>query len=229
MTKPSLAPYYRELENYTEPTLFFISVPDASQSIVYSYVKGDAVPDLPSRYASLMFSVYFGGGMSSLMFQEIREFRSFAYRTSGRYQLSPYALKDKPGCFTTMLSTQSDKTVDAISVLNELILNMPEKPERMDAVKQILRNKIHNDYPSFRHISEKVAALQMEGYTEDPGKAFLEAMDQMDMEDIKAFYEKHIKGRPIVYVISGNPKRINMKELAKFGQVIKVNKKDIYR
>ena len=62
--------------------------------------------------------------MSSLMFQEIREFRSFAYRTSGRYQLPNHAHKGTAGSFTAMLSTQSDKTLDALSVLDSLIREM---------------------------------------------------------------------------------------------------------
>lgn len=86
-TVASNSPYYRELKQYDRPTVFFIDMPDMAQSIVYGYVKGDPVDDKASRHASRLFSVYFGGDMSSLMFQEIREFRSFAYRTSGRYQL----------------------------------------------------------------------------------------------------------------------------------------------
>lgn len=84
-TVASNSPYYRELKQYDRPTVFFIDMPDMAQSIVYGYVKGDPVDDKASRHASRLFSVYFGGDMSSLMFQEIREFRSFAYRTSGRY------------------------------------------------------------------------------------------------------------------------------------------------
>ena len=76
--------------------------------------------------------------MSSLMFQEIREFRSFAYRTSGRYQLPNHAHKGTAGSFTAMLSTQSDKTLDALGVLDSLIREMPLKPERVEAVKQRL-------------------------------------------------------------------------------------------
>jgi len=92
-TVASNSPYYRELKQYDRPTVFFIDMPDMAQSIVYGYVKGDPVDDKASRHASRLFSVYFGGDMSSLMFQEIREFRSFAYRTSGRYQLPNHAHK----------------------------------------------------------------------------------------------------------------------------------------
>lgn len=228
-TVASNSPYYRELKQYDRPTVFFIDMPDMAQSIVYGYVKGDPVDDKASRHASRLFSVYFGGDMSSLMFQEIREFRSFAYRTSGRYQLPNHAHKGTAGSFTAMLSTQSDKTLDALGVLDSLIREMPLKPERMEAVKQTLVNRINNDYPPFRNLSEKVASARMEGFDRDPAEEFLRDIATMDMQDISRFYRKQISGRPVVYVIAGNRKHIDMKKLAEYGTIIKVKKKDIYK
>lgn len=228
-TVASNSPYYRELKQYDRPTVFFIDMPDMAQSIVYGYVKGDPVDDKASRHASRLFSVYFGGDMSSLMFQEIREFRSFAYRTSGRYQLPNHAHKGTAGSFTAMLSTQSDKTLDALGVLDSLIREMPLKPERMEAVKQTLVNRINNDYPPFRNLSEKVASARMEGFDRDPAEEFLRDIATMDMQDISRFYQEQISGRPVVYVITGNRKHIDMKKLAEYGTIIKVKKKGIYK
>ncbi len=228
-TIASNSPYYRELKPYDRPTVFFIDMPDMAQSIVYGYVKGDPVDDKASRHASRLFSVYFGGDMSSLMFQEIREFRSFAYRTSGRYQLPNHAHKGTAGSFTAMLSTQSDKTLDALGVLDSLIREMPLKPERVEAVKQTLVNRINNDYPPFRNLSEKVASARMEGFDRDPAEEFLRDIATMDMQDISRFYREQISGRPVVYVIAGNRKHIDMKKLAEYGTIIKVKKKDIYK
>ena len=228
-TVASNSPYYRELKQYDRPTVFFIDMPDMAQSIVYGYVKGDPVDDKASRHASRLFSVYFGGDMSSLMFQEIREFRSFAYRTSGRYQLPNHAHKGTAGSFTAMLSTQSDKTLDALGVLDSLIREMPLKPERVEAVKQTLVNRINNDYPPFRNLSEKVASARMEGFDRDPVEEFLRDIATMDMQDISRFYREQISGRPVVYVIAGNRKHIDMKKLAEYGTIIKVKKKDIYK
>lgn len=228
-TIASNSPYYRELKQYDRPTVFFIDMPDMAQSIVYGYVKGDPVDDKASRHASRLFSVYFGGDMSSLMFQEIREFRSFAYRTSGRYQLPNHAHKGTAGSFTAMLSTQSDKTLDALGVPDSLIREMPLKPERVEAVKQTLVNRINNDYPPFRNLSEKVASARMEGFDRDPAEEFLRDIATMDMQDISRFYREQISGRPVVYVIAGNRKHIDMKKLAEYGTIIKVKKKDIYK
>ena len=224
-TVASNSPYYRELKQYDRPTVFFIDMPDMAQSIVYGYVKGDPVDDKASRHASQLFSVYFGGDMSSLMFQEIREFRSFAYRTSGRYQLPNHAHKGTAGSFTAMLSTQSDKTLDALGVLDSLIREMPLKPERMEAVKQTLVNRINNDYPPFRNLSEKVASARMEGFDRDPAEEFLRDIATMDMQDISRFYQEQISGRPVVYVITGNRKHIDMRKLDEYGRLIKVKKK----
>ena len=167
--------------------------------------------------------------MSSLMFQEIREFRSLAYRVSGRYLLPPHKLEGKAGEFVTMLSTQSDKRLDAMEVMSSLISDMPEKPDRISTVKQLITNQVNNDYPSFRELSEKVAGYKRNGFESDPNEALLSGISDMDMKDIVRFYRHNIRLKPIVYVIVGNSRRIDMKKLAEYGEIIRLRKKDIYK
>jgi len=229
MGQSAQPPVYRIPQEYTKPTVFFLDMPDLSQSIVYSYMRSGDNAELMERHTSKLFAGYFGGDMSSLMFQEIREFRSFAYRVSAQYQIPPYNEKDNPGEFITMLSTQGDKTLDAMSVLDSLIREMPERPERIEALKQTVYNQINNEYPSFRKLSSKIAAYQKEGYTEDPNIAYMNDVRNMKMEDIRNFYQKNVKGKPIVYVIVGNSKHIDMQKLSVYGNIIKLKKKDIYR
>lgn len=229
ITVSSKSPIFRDTIEYSSPLVCFIHIPDVSQSIIYSYVKGDIVDDKTSRHASRLFSVYFGGDMSSLMFQEIREFRSLAYRTSGRYGLPFRIHKGKTGSFVTMLSTQADKTLDALCVLDSLIREMPLKPERIGAVKQAVVSQVNNDYPSFRNMSEKIAKFLRDGFIHDPNEDLLNGIAGMDIDDISHFYQANISGRPIVYVIAGDKKHIDMSKLASFGTITRVIKKDIYK
>ena len=185
--------------------------------------------DAWSRHAARLFSVYFGGDMSSLMFQEIREFRSLAYRVSGRYILPPHNLEGKAGEFVTMLSTQSDKTLDALGIMNSLIHEMPEKEERISTVKQSIVNQVNNDFPSFREVPEKVAGFRRNGFDNDPSEALLSGISDMDMKDIIRFYRHNVRLKPVVYVIVGNSRRIDMKQLETYGNVIRLRKKDIYK
>ena len=223
------APYHRDAKKYDKPTVYFMDMPTASQSIVYGYAKGEVTDDAWSRHAARLFSVYFGGDMSSLMFQEIREFRSLAYRVSGRYILPPHKLEGTAGEYVTMLSTQSDKTLDALGIMNSLIHEMPEKEERISTVKQSIVNQVNNDFPSFREVPEKVAGFRRNGFDNDPSEALLSGISDMDMKDIIRFYRHNVRLKPVVYVIVGNSRRIDMKQLETYGNVIRLRKKDIYK
>ena len=223
------APYHRDAKKYDKSTVYFMDMPTASQSIIYGYAKGEVTDDAWSRHAARVFSVYFRGDMSSLMFQEIREFRSMDYRVSGRYILPPHKLEGKAGEFVTMLSTQSDKTLDALGIMNSLIHEMPEKEERISTVKQSIVNQVNNDFPSFREVPEKVAGFRRNGFDNDPSEALLSGISDMDMKDIIRFYRHNVRLKPVVYVIVGNSRRIDMKQLETYGNVIRLRKKDIYK
>jgi len=225
----SNSPVYNEFVNYTKPLVFFYHISDVFQNIIYAYMACEPQETLLKRHEANLFSRYFGEGMSSLMFQEIREFRSFAYYTSGAYRLPPLCRADMPSRFIAYLSTQCDKTVDALNVLNSLIQKMPRYPEKISSAIHMAINQTNNDYPPFRELSTKIASYRMDGYTEDPNRKLLEDIQQMQMEDIVRFYEKNVKGRNLVYVIVGNSRKMDMRKLAAFGDVIHVKKKDFYR
>ena len=225
---PSHSPFVRDLVKYDKPTVYFLDMEGVTQSIVYGYMYINPLMEETSRHLSRLFNGYFGGDMSSLMFQEIREFRSFAYQVSARVKHPPLKRIDKPASFVMKLSTQADKTVDAMGILQKLVNDMPERPERVDGVKRTIRNLMNNEYPSGRSISLKIANYRREGYESDPNAGYLQAIQEMEMEDILLFYREKIQGHPIVYAIVGNAKMVDMKKLAAFGKIIKVTKKDIY-
>ncbi|MGM9759595.1 MAG: M16 family metallopeptidase [Parabacteroides sp.] len=227
--RPSHSSLYRSLTAFTEPQVFLYDMPHVSQSIVYSFTRGGVQPERRTSHLADVFTGYFGGDMSSLMFQEIREFRSFAYRVNARYRQPTVRHRFSPGCFDTMLATQSDKTVDALSVLDGLLKEMPVYPERIGMVKQRIVNRINNDYPTFRKISTLVARLSREGYTEDPNRLLLESLPAISMEDVLGFYAQQVQHRPIAYAIVGNLKKMDLKRLETFGKVTRMKKSDIYK
>ena len=229
ITRKSNSPVYREFVTYDRPLVFFYHISDVFQNIIYAYMACDPQETLQKRHEANLFSRYFGEGMSSLMFQEIREFRSFAYYTSGAYRLPPLCRADSRSRFVAYLSTQCDKTVDALDVLNSLIQKMPRYPDKISSAIHTAINQTNNDYPSFRDISTKIAAYKRDGYTEDPNRKLLEDFEQLQMEDIVRFYQTNVKGRNLVYVVVGNSRKMDMRKLATFGDIIRVKKKDFYR
>ena len=229
ITEASNIPVYREPIVYDKPLVFFYDMYDVSQNILYSYQIGTPLTSQDDRVAARLFSEYFGGGMSSLIFQEIREFRSYAYQTSGGIQLTPFCQSDKPSTFVTHLSTQSDKTIDALTVLESLIHRMPAHPEKIGPIIQSVINQTNNEYPSFRDISTKIAKYKQVGHNSDPNKYLLQKIKDMDINDVIKFHEEHIKNKTLVYAMVGDSGKINMSKLSSFGDIIKVKKSDFYR
>jgi len=229
ITKDSNSPVYRDVIVYDRPLVFFYDMYDVSQNILYGFQVGTALPLPDERVAARLFSEYFGGGMSSLIFQEIREFRSYAYQTSGGVQLPPFCQSDKPATFVTHLSTQCDKTIDAMTVLEALIRRMPVHPEKIGPIIQSIVNQTNNEYPTFRDISTKIAKYRQVGHNSDPNQYLLQKIREMDINDVVKFHNEHVKDRTLVYAIVGNSLKINMSKLSSFGDVVRVKKSDFYR
>jgi len=55
-------------------------------------------------------------------------------------------------------------------------------------------------------------------------------VDSLTFEQIESFYNKYIKDRPIVVVIMGDPKTINLKQIkAKWGKVTKMSPSKLFQ
>jgi len=228
-TVASNNPVYPDLQPVSGPVVYFMEDKKASQSIIYGYIPGEATNDASSRHNATLFNNYFGGTMSSLMFQEIREFRSLAYRANAYYTMAPYICQDKPGYTRMMLSTQCDKTIDAMNLLDSLIRDMPMKPERVETSRFDMINAAYNRYPAFRGLSSEIARLRSRGYDCDPNKALAEAAVNMDINNINAFYIDYIKNRPVAWIVVGNSDQIDSAKLASFGKIVLVKPEEVFR
>jgi predicted Zn-dependent peptidase len=163
------------------------------------------------------------------MFQEIRELRSYAYYAYSQYVRPPLYDTDKKGFLKCRLSTQVDKTIEAVFLLDSLIKNMPIRKERFADAKQIIWNDVYNTYPDFRRISEQIAGQKAIGFVKDNNTSLLSFTEQADLNVLKKFYDDNVRNQAIVYTIVGDVKHIDMKQLEKLGEVKIVKMKDIIK
>ena len=162
--------------------------------------------------------------MSSIVFQEIREFRSLAYSSWG-YFITPYR-NGGDGNFMGYVGCQADKTLDAISVFKDITYNMPEKPERINQIKSGLIQTINSERPNFRDYPLRVMNWRRTGYFDDPRKKQVRYFDKMSFNDIVKFQKKHIVDKPMVISLFTDQSQVNMNELSKYGEIIVLDKKD---
>ena len=220
--------YFTPKMEYEENTIFVYNNSKANQVAVNLYIQGEVAND-KSRLQAVIFNQYFGSGMSSIMFQEIREFRSLSYSARGNYSHPSKEYPDRKGQFLGELSTQADKTNEAIALLNDLLSNMPEKPERLEIIKSAISSSINSSKPGFRNVPFYGYSLIRQGYTEDIRKLNLEYSKDAQFSEIVDFYNNFIKGKRINYAITGNTKKFDINELEKYGKIKKLNNSLIFR
>ncbi len=215
--------YDQVLEN--KNVVFFLDDKKAVQSQIYLLIKGSLM-SLEDRFAVETFNKYFGGSMAGLVFQEIREFRSLAYSARGTFQ-RPFYL-DGTGYFQGYMGTQADKTTDAIDAYFSLLTKMPEYPSRIDGIKSGLLQSLNSKKPNFRSVSLTARNWLKSGYKNNPNLLYKENYESIEFQDILSLYKKYIQNKPITITVVGNKEVIDMKKLAEFGEIIEVDKKDIF-
>ena len=229
-SKPK-ADTYRRLQQYGEPTVFFYDVPKSRQNYVISYDILGALPTAKERAQLELWGEYFGGGMSSVLFQNVREFRSLAYSSYGRPIVKSLALHaQEPVGYVTATGTQADKTLEAVAVIDSLLRQMPMKEENLKSARQEVISDIQNDYPTFRGIAKYVANERMEGYATDPNADLARLLPAVSTQDIVSFHRQHVASRQNrVWIIIGDKKLTDLKALARYGKVVELKKEDVYR
>ena len=219
----------KKREQYDKPSVFFVNKGNISQSIIYAYSNIGPLADVRARFVARLFNAYFGDDTASLLFQEIREFRSFAYQVDGGIIVPPFIHREKSAYFYMWLSTRSDKAIDSMRVFEELVRQLPLDERRLEQVKKHLRHGLSNDYPAYRALSLRVAGMIRDGFKEDPNKLFLEEMERITIEDIQAFYETYICDSIRVYAVVANQKDLDLKQMEEFGEIMKLAGKNLYR
>ena len=169
--------------------------------------------DTTDQAVSILFNEYFGGSMNGVVFQEIREFRSLGYSTWGTFS---YDIRNlNPACLYCYLGTQCDKTYDGVEAMRQLMIDFPERPDKLaPAIEQKVAAR-NSDYYGFRDIPSFVHNNMEIGWTYDRRVEITQKISRLTMDDLRAFHNKYIKGRPLVVEITGSTKKYDPKAVAK--------------
>jgi predicted Zn-dependent peptidase len=188
-TKPQ-ADTFRPFLQYDEPVVYFFNVPKSRQNYVISYDAIGALPTQEDRVNFKLWDEYFGGGMSSVLFQNVREFRSLAYATGGSaFTTSLAQHSDASQGYVTVTGTQADKTLEALSTVDSLLRQLPMKENNLEAARQSVLNDIQNNYPTFRTLGKYVANQLRDGYVSDPNTGIARGIPSVTSQDIMQFHQ----------------------------------------
>ena len=220
---------YLKYQVYDEPTVFFYNLPNSRQAQIVTYQTPSAPADDLDATLFEVLGEYVGGGMYSLMFQEVREFRAMAYSAHGEVNRPIPAEKDNKALFITSLGTQADKSLAALELVDSLLKELPLKESTFTASVQSLASQANNGYPSFRNVAPAIHSCEVQGYTQDPNKSIVDNLSDVTLDQMKAYYDKAVLSAPRCLVIVGDKTTLPMDKIAEYGKLVELTQKDIYK
>ena len=169
--------------------------------------------DTADQAACILFNEYFGGSMNGIVFQEIREFRSLGYSTRGYFSYDIFNIN--PSFLYGYLGTQCDKTYDGVEAMRDLMVEFPERPDKLaPAIEQKVAAR-NSSYCGFRDIPSFVHSNMEIGWDRDHRADITNQISRLTLDDLRAFHNKYVKGRPLVVEITGNAKKFDPKAVVK--------------
>ena len=176
--------------------------------------------------AARIYNEFYGSGLSSVVFQEIRESKALAYSA-----YSAYRLADKAGRQNTLMGyvgTQSDKLPIATETLLDLLNNMPKAERQYQQACEAIVKKINTERITKENIFWTWQRNMDRGLDYDIRKDEYEAAKNMTLEEFEQFFDSKIKGQNFTYLVLGNKDQLDKKALKSLGKVEELSLEEIF-
>ena len=166
---------------------------------------------------AMMYNEYFGGGMSGIVFQEMRESKALAYGTFSSYTTP--ARKERSHYNIAYIGTQADKLPEALAGLMEFLNDMPASDITYNSAKDNLIQKINTERITKAGILMSYLAAQKLGIDYDIRRDVYNKVQSMSIEDIKKFQNENVKDSKYTILVLGDKNKLDIKTLEKYGKV----------
>ena len=215
---------FRTARNLDETEIYVVDQQSAQAQVRIEFADGQYAEE--DSLVSSIYTNYFGSGMSSVVFQELREARALAYTAGARY--SQGSRLNAENIMLGSIGTQTDKTVDALGAFIDLIDNMPQSSERFETSVESLMNRYRTSKISFREVIGAVRSWERLGIDGDPRRDRYQELQTASLDDLLSFQQEHVKDRPKLISIVGDLSIIDEEELEQFGTVKEIQIDDLF-
>ncbi|MGV3696470.1 M16 family metallopeptidase [Flavobacterium sp.] len=173
-----------------------------------------------------VFNSYFGSGLSSIVFQEIRESKSLAYSARANYTMAND--KNLNDYMQVSIGTQTNKLPQAVDALSVLLSDMPKIEKQFNnakdsSLKQIASSRIIKTSIFFNQINMKKL-----GFDYDIRKDIYKNIQGLTLETTNDFFNREIKTKKYNTAIIGKKENLDFEALKKLGDIEEVTLEEIF-
>ncbi len=212
--RPKIDKVYEYLK-MDQPVVYFYDY-DMIQSevlVLSKSVQFDSSLIAPTQ----LFNEYFGGNMSSIVFQEIRESRALAYSVYSYYSLTEDSSKNN--FVISYVGTQADKLPEALGGMNDLLDSIPESDEVLSNAKQSIKKQIASMRITKSSVLFEELNRELKNQHKDYNKVTYDYLSSASFKDVSDFHKSYIAKPARVYLVIGSKDLIDFQELNKLGKV----------
>jgi predicted Zn-dependent peptidase len=220
-------PEGKHYELQPTPENEILIAPYDAKNIYMRMIHNEQRPWNPDEAAvKAVFNEYYGGGMNTIVFQEMREARGLAYNAYAAY-IEPY-YTDQSEYFFTHIITQNDKMMDAVGHFLEILNEMPESEQAFGIAKEALTKRLASQRTTKFGLINAWLSAQMRGIDYDIDERIYNALPNITLQDIVKFEKEQMANKPYRYVILGDEKELDMKAIQELGPVKRLSTEEIF-
>ena len=182
--------------------------------------------DVKNSPVANLYNNYFSGGMNSIVFQEMREARGLAY--SAYAGLFKGTTPKDPYYFYAFIATQNDKVEQAVKAFDEIIEEMPRSEKAFELAKSGILANLESQRTTKANILWSYLEYEKFGLKEDINKTVYEGVKNLTLDDVVAYQQNFIKGRPYTYCILGDKNDLDLNYLRSLGKIKFLSQKEIF-
>ena len=173
-----------------------------------------------------LFNEYFGGGMNTIVFQELREARGLAYNAYAAYREPQY--KGEPEYFYTHIITQNDKMMDCIRQFHQILDTIPESEVAFGIAKEALTKRLASQRTTKFGLINAWLTARDSGIDYDLNERIFNAIPDVTLKDIMEFERQQMAHKSYRYIILGDEKELDLAGLLKYGPLKRISTEEIF-
>jgi predicted Zn-dependent peptidase len=228
-TPPKLQPIGEAVQypeqDQAQTEVLFVDFPMVQAEILW-LSKGTPNFNLEEFVMANLYNEYFGSGLSSIVFQEIRESKALAYSAYAAYT-SP-AFEDQAHYIQAYVGTQVDKLADAVPAMVDIVENMPVSEAQIENARQAILRKIETERVIKDDIYWSYRFAKQRGLDRDVRQDVYQRMQSISPQDLIKFQQENVKGRKYTLLVMGSKDRVDMDFLRSIGPVKEMNLSEIF-
>ena len=173
-----------------------------------------------------LFNEYYGGGMNTVVFQELRETRGLAYNAFALYVKPRY--QGDPEYFFTHIITQNDKMMDCVRQFHQILDTIPESEAAFQIAKEALTKRLASQRTTKFGLINAWIDARDRGIDYDENERIYQAIPSVKLSDVVKFERDLMAHKPYRYIILGDEKDLDMEALQQIGPVRRVTTEEVF-